>query len=131
MYSFLFPLAFFGVGEDEEEESAGVFEGAVNNGGGTGPCIGEPQLVFCRLAGGEVGELFVPVLELFVLFFPASSSKMWRTRAFNPAPPLCFVSLATNADQSRTHSSSCGLSHEHLLPHSRQTVLEQFLQVHH
>ena len=88
MYSFLFPLAFFGVGEDEKEESAGVFKGAVNNGDGTGPYIGEPQLVFCRLAGGEVGELFVSVLELFVLFFPASSSKMWRTRAFNPAPPL-------------------------------------------
>lgn len=116
MYSFLFPLAFFGVGEDEEEESAGVFEGAVNNGGGTGPYIGELLLVFCRLAGGEVGEL---------------SSKVWRTRAFNPAPPLFFASLATNVDQSRTHSSSRGLSHEHLLPHSRQTVLEQFLQVHH
>jgi hypothetical protein len=108
MYSVFFLFALFDVGEDKEEEGDGgggtgpyigreEEEGdrgtkfAPNDGGGTGPYIGELLLVFCRLAGGEVGELFVPVLIVsFVLFFPASSSKVWRTRAFNPAPPLFF-----------------------------------------
>ena len=115
MYSVFFLFALFDVGEDEEEEGAKVFEVAANNGGGTGPYIGREEEegakvfevapndgggtgpyigellpVFWRLASGEVGELFVPVLVSFVLFFPASSSKMWRTRAFNPAPPLFF-----------------------------------------
>ena len=107
MYSVFFLFALFDVGEDEEEEGdggggTGPYTGreeeegdrgskfAPNDGGGTGPYIGELLPVFWRSAGGEVGELFVPVLVSFVLFFPASSSKMWRTRAFNPAPPLFF-----------------------------------------